>query len=30
LMVAYLQVFKGGCEVWFMGFWTFPTWGKGE
>ena len=30
LMVAYLQFFEGGCEVWFMGFWAFPSWGKGE
>lgn len=30
MMVAYLQFFEGGCEVWFLGFWAFPTWGKGE
>lgn len=26
LMVAYLEVFDGGCEVWFLGFWAFPRW----
>lgn len=28
LMVAYLEFYKNGCEVWFMGFWAFPSWGK--
>lgn len=28
LMVAYLCVWKGGCEIWFMGLWAFPSWGK--
>jgi hypothetical protein len=28
LVVLYLEVYKGGCEVWFMGFWAFPSWGK--
>lgn len=30
LMVTYLEVWKDGCEIWFMGFWAFPSWGKGE
>ena len=28
LMVVYFQLFKGGCELWFMGFWGMPSWGK--
>lgn len=26
LMVAYLHIFKDGCEIWFLGFWAFPSW----
>lgn len=28
LMVAYLEFDKCGCEIWFMGFWAFPSWDK--
>ena len=28
LMVAYFGFNDTGCEVWFMGFWAFPSWGK--
>jgi hypothetical protein len=30
LMVFFLEVWKGGCEVWLMGFWFLPSWGKGR
>jgi hypothetical protein len=30
LMILYLEVYPGGCEAWFLGFWAFPTWGKGR
>lgn len=30
LNILYLEFYEGGCEVWFMGFWAFPSWGKGE
>lgn len=28
LMVLYFQVYQGGCEIWVIGFWAFPSWGK--
>ncbi len=28
LMVAYLEFYEGGCEIWVLGFWAFPSWGK--
>ena len=30
LMIAYLQILDGCIEIWFMGFWAFPSWGKGD
>lgn len=26
LKVLSLEVYKGGCEIWFMGFWGMPSW----
>ncbi len=28
LMVMYVDPFEGGVEIWVLGFWAFPTWGK--
>ena len=28
LMVAYLDIYVGGMEIWILGFWAFPSWGK--
>jgi len=28
LMVLYLEIWKNGFEIWFMGFWAMPSWGK--
>lgn len=28
LQVLYFELFENSCEVWFMGFWAFPKWGK--
>jgi hypothetical protein len=30
LMVAYLNMYNGGCEFWLLGFWAMPSWGKGD
>lgn len=28
LMILYFDLYENACEVWFMGFWAFPSWGK--
>jgi hypothetical protein len=28
LMVLYLELYPGGCEAWFLGFWAFLSWRK--
>jgi len=28
LMIAYLEFYKGGCEIWLLGFFALPSWGK--
>jgi hypothetical protein len=28
LMIVYLEFFQTSCEIWFMGFWAFPSWEK--
>lgn len=28
LMIAYVEFYKSGCEVWFFGFWAFLNVGK--
>lgn len=28
LRVLYIEPFESGCEIGFMGFWAFPTWGS--
>jgi hypothetical protein len=30
LMVFYLSINKCGCEIWVLGFWSMPSWGKGR
>jgi hypothetical protein len=28
LTLLYLDLWNGGGEIWFIGFWAFPSWGK--